>query len=90
MQIIIDGPDGSKVVDVVFSEISEAELRIYAKMNIAQAREELKNRIGFDPYKAVEDYTPADVKFYTRWKKNQTSATRDKIIVESSDEGSNE
>lgn len=90
MQIIVDGPDGAKVIDVVFSELSESELRVYAKMDIAEAREELKNRIGFDPYKSLADYTPDDVKFYTNWKKNHRSANQDKIIIESSDEGSDE
>ncbi len=90
MQIIIDGPDGSKVVDVVFSELSEPELRLYARIGVPEAREELKNRIGLDPYKSVEDYTPDDLEFFINWRKNQSSQNRDKIIVESSDEGSNE
>lgn len=90
MQIIIDGPNGSKVVDVVFSELSEPELRIYAKMDIAEAREELKKRIGFDPYKAPQDYTPEDIKFFSEWQKNQRSENQDKIIIESNDEGLDE
>ena len=87
MQIIIDGPDGAKVVDVNFSELSEPELRLYAKMDIAEAREELRKRIGFDPYKDVKDYTPDDVEFFTNWRKNQRSADQDKIVVKSSDKG---
>jgi hypothetical protein len=90
MQIIIDGPDGSKVVDVVFSELSEPELRVYARMDIPEAREELKSRIGIDPYKSVEDYTPSDLEFFINWRKNQSSLERDKIVAESSDEGSSE
>ena len=90
MQIFIDGPDGAKVVDVVFSELSEPELRLYARMDIPEAREELKSRIGLDPYKSVEDYTPDDLDFFINWRKNQSSQNRDKIIAESSDEGLDE
>lgn len=88
MQLFIEGSDGFESVNINFSELSEDELRLFAKMDIAEAREELKNRIGFDPYKKLEDYTPEDIKFFDNWRKNQRSSERDKIVEESSDEGS--
>jgi hypothetical protein len=90
MQIIMDGPSGPKVVEVDFADLGEKELRVYAQIGIVEAREELKKRIGFDPYKAIEDYTPDDLKFFMNWEKNKDSQDQDKIVVESSDEGSNE
>ena len=90
MQIIMDGPSGPQVVEVDFANLGEQELRVYAQIGIVEAREELKKRIGFDPFKVIEDYGPDDLEFFMNWEKNQDAQKQDKIIVESSDEGSNE
>ena len=89
MQIIMDGPSGPKAVEVNFADLGEKEIRVYAQIGILEAREELKKRIGFDPYKAIEDYTPDDLEFFITWEKNQDAQNQNKIVEESSDEVSN-
>lgn len=88
MQVFFEGPNGLESVDVDFAKLSEAELEVYAQFGIADARKELKNRIGFDQFKAPEDLTPEDAEFYDNWLKNQVSTNQDKIVEGFSDEGS--
>lgn len=85
MKIFFEGPNGLESVELEFSKLSEQELEVYAMMGVAEARKELKNRIGFDQFKAPEEYTEDDAKFYDKWLKNQASMNRDKI-VEGSDQ----
>jgi hypothetical protein len=85
MKVFFEGPNGLETVELEFDKMSEKELEVYAQMGIADARKELKNRIGFDPFKAPEDCTEDDADFYDNWLKNQASMNQDKIV-----EGSNQ
>jgi hypothetical protein len=74
MKIHILLEDGSsKVVDVDVSTLSEEQLNIYAEMGAKEAIKELKNRIGFNPYKAIEDYTLKDAKKYQEFLESKSS-----------------
>jgi hypothetical protein len=88
MQVFFEGPDGLEAVDLDFAKLSEEELEVYGMMGIADARKELKNRIGFDQFKEPEEFTPDDAKFYAKWLENQAVNSQDKMIDVSSDEGS--
>lgn len=90
MEVFFEGPDGLESVELDFAKLSEEELEVYAMMGIADARKELKNRIGFDQFKAPEDLTPDDADFYANWQKNQVALNQDKMVDVSSDEGSDQ
>jgi hypothetical protein len=90
MQVFFEGPNGLEAVDLDFAKLSEEELEVYAMMGIADARKELKNRIGFDQFKGPEEFTPDDAKFYAKWQKNQAINNQDKMVDVSSDEGSDQ
>lgn len=74
MEIFGETPDGLKKHDVVFEELSEDSLRVFARFGFAEARAELRNRIGFDPYKPLDEYGPEDLDFYTEWLKKKGEA----------------
>jgi hypothetical protein len=67
--ILADGT--SKTVDVVVSELSDEQLEVYAEMGSEEAVEELQNRIGFNPYKPIEEYTRKDAKRYSKFLKSK-------------------
>jgi hypothetical protein len=65
---IFDGPSGGKVETIDFRKITEEQLRIYCQIGITGARQELKQRIGLDPYQALHEYTPSDLDYFHLWK----------------------
>jgi hypothetical protein len=87
VKVFFEGPNGLEAVEVDFTKLSEEELEVYAIMGIADARKELKNRIGFDQFKAPEELTPDDARFYAKWQENQMANNQDKMIDVSNDEG---
>ena len=90
MQVFFEGPDGLEAVELDFAKLSEEELEVYAMMGIADARKELKNRIGFDQFKVEEDFGTDDADFYANWQENQAALNQDKMVDVSSDEGSDQ
>lgn len=65
---IFDGPSTGKVESIDFRKITEEQLRIYCKIGIPGARQELKQRIGLDPYRSLDEYTPSDLDYFQLWK----------------------
>jgi hypothetical protein len=61
----------SKVVDIDVKTLSEEQLDVYASMGAEEAIDELKSRIGFNPYKPLEEMSDKDVERYAKWKKSQ-------------------
>jgi hypothetical protein len=67
----------SKVVDIDVKTLSEEQLDVYASMGAEEAIDELKSRIGFDPYKPLEKITDRDVKEYAKWLKSKKKKEKD-------------
>jgi hypothetical protein len=74
MKISILLEDGStKIVEVDVTELSDEQLNVYAEMGADEAIKELKGRIGFNPYKPIEDYNAKDIKNYQKFLKSKSS-----------------
>lgn len=72
MKVHVTLADGTgKVVDVDVKTLSEEQLDIYASMGADEAIDELQSRIGFNPYKPLEEMSDKDVKRYAKWKESQ-------------------
>jgi hypothetical protein len=68
MKIHVTLKDGtSKTLDIDVTSLSDEQLDIYASMGADEAVDELKNRIGFNPHKPLEDMTDKDVNRYTEF-----------------------
>jgi hypothetical protein len=66
MKVHVSLADGtSKTVEVDVTTLSEEQLEIYASMGADEAIKELKKRIGFNPYKPLEETTDKDVQDYS-------------------------
>jgi hypothetical protein len=72
MKVHVTLADGTgKVVDVDVKTLSEEQLDIYASMGSDEAISELQSRIGFNPYKPLEEMSDKDVQRFAKWKKSQ-------------------
>lgn len=72
MKVHVTLADGTgKVVDVDVKTLSEEQLDIYASMGADEAIDELQSRIGFNPYKPLEEMSDKDVKRYAKWQESQ-------------------
>jgi hypothetical protein len=72
MKVHVTLADGTgKVVDVDVKTLSEEQLDIYASMGSDEAISELKSRIGFNPYKPLEEMSDKDVERYAEWEESQ-------------------
>lgn len=78
MKVHVTLADGTgKVVDVDVKTLSEEQLDIYASMGADEAIDELQSRIGFNPYKPIEEMSDKDVERYAKWKKSQKKKKED-------------
>ena len=78
MKVHVTLADGTgKVVDVDVKTLSEEQLDIYASMGSDEAISELQSRIGFDPYKPLEEMSDKDVERFAKWKKTQKKKKSD-------------
>jgi hypothetical protein len=72
MKVHVTLADGTgKVVDVDVKTLSEEQLDIYASMGSDEAISELQSRIGFNPYKPLEEMSDKDVERYAEWEESQ-------------------
>ena len=72
MKVSITLDDGStKIVEVDVTKLSDEQLEVYAEMGADEAIKEIKSRIGFNPYKSVEDYDAKDVEDYQEFLKSK-------------------
>jgi hypothetical protein len=73
MKVSITLDDGStKIVEVDVTKLSDEQLEVYAEMGADEAIKEIKSRIGFNPYKSVEDYDAKDVEDYQEFLKSKS------------------
>ena len=78
MKVHVTLADGTgKVVDVDVKTLSEEQLDIYASMGSDEAISELQSRIGFNPYKPLEEMSDKDVERYAKWQKSQKKKVSD-------------
>jgi hypothetical protein len=78
MKVHVTLADGTgKVVDVDVKTLSEEQLDIYASMGSDEAISELQSRIGFNPYKPLEEMSDKDVQRFAKWKKAQKKKESD-------------
>jgi hypothetical protein len=78
MKVHVTLADGTgKVVDVDVKTLSEEQLDIYASMGSDEAISELQSRIGFNPYKPLEEMSDKDVQRFAKWKKAQKNKESD-------------
>jgi len=80
MEIFVDGPDGGSTEKIDVTELEDKRLRTLAKFGSSEAREELKKRIGIDPFKSLDELTGEDADFYMEWLKNNDSEKYNRIV----------
>ncbi len=85
MKINVDTATGGKTVEIDLSTIDDKRLDALARVGSTEAREELKRRVGFDPYKPIEEFTKEDVRYYKEWLKNSNGEKHATIDTSSKD-----
>jgi hypothetical protein len=80
MEIFVDGPDGGSTEKIDVTELEDKRLRTLAKFGSSEAREEIKKRIGIDPFKSLDELTGEDADFYMEWLKNNDSEKYNRIV----------
>jgi hypothetical protein len=72
MKVHFTSADGtSKTVEIDVTTLSDEQLNVYASLGSEEAADELKSRIGFNPYKPLEKITDKDVEDYSKWSESQ-------------------
>ena len=61
----------SKTVEIDVTTLSDEQLGVYASLGAKEAADELKSRVGFNPYKPLEKTTDKDVEDYANWLESQ-------------------
>jgi len=85
MKINVDTATGGKTVEIDLSTIDDKRLNALARAGSTEAREELKLRVGFDPYKPIEEFTKDDIRYYKEWLKNNNGEKHATIDTASKD-----
>lgn len=80
MKITVHNDDGNpEEIDFVPEDLSMDELHYFTQMRYPWAIEEMKKRIGLDPYKPDSEITMEDLDYHDQWEKNQLSETSSNI-----------